>query len=325
MRQRITVPDDFPKVLSGTEAEEKLLPLGDVKIYLTRSENQEELIARIKESEAVINIRAYTKLTKEVLSAGPKLRLVSIWGTGTDNVDLDATKELGITVTSTPIANALSVAEHTLTILLALARQIPKMDRETRLGQWPRGEMVQMTGKVMGIIGLGAIGTHLAWMAKGHGMDVLAWTEHPSPERAKAAGVRFVSKEELLKTSDAVCLLLRLKNQTRGFFTKGDFDLMKKTAFFVNTGRAGLVEPGALYDALQSNKIAGAALDVFDQEPIPAGDPLTKMTNVLLTPHNAGMTPEAIINGLITAVQNVDDFFAQKEITPSSLVLRGTR
>lgn len=325
MRPRIAVPDDFPKVMSGTKADEKLQPLGEVKIYLNRAESQEELIERIKESEAVINIRAYTKLTKEVLSSCPNLRLVSIWGTGTDNVDLDAAKELGITVTSTPIANALSVAEHTITILLALARQIPKMDREVRAGQWPRGEMVQMTGKVMGIIGLGAIGSHLAWMAKGHGMDVIAWTANPSPDRAKATGVRFVSKEELLKTSDAVCLLLRLKNETNGFLKKEDFDLMKKTAFFVNTGRAGLIEPGALYDALQSNKISGAALDVFDQEPLSPGDPLTKMSNVVLTPHNAGMTPEAIINGLITAVQNVEDFFAQKEITPSSLVLRGTR
>lgn len=325
MRPRITVPDDFPQVLTGTVAEKNLLPLGDVKIHLTKSENQEELTARIKDSEAVINIRAYTKLTREVLSACPKLRLVSIWGTGTDNVDLDAAKELGITVSSTPIANALSVAEHTLTILLTLARQIPKMDREVRLGQWPRGQMVQMMGKVMGIIGLGAIGTHLAWMAKGIGMEVLAWTAHPSDERAKAAGVRFVSMEELLKASDAVCMLLRLNKETSGFFKKGDFSLMKKTAFFVNTGRAGLVEEGALYEALQSNKIAGAALDCFDKEPLPSDDPLIGMTNVVLTPHNAGMTPEAIINGLITAVQNVDDFFAQRGITPSSLVVQGTR
>jgi D-3-phosphoglycerate dehydrogenase len=126
MRPRITVPDDFPQVLTGTEAEKKLLPLGDVKIHLDRAETQEELTERIKNAEAIINIRAYTKLTREVLSACPKLRLVSIWGTGTDNVDLDTAKELGITVSNTPIANALSVAEHTLSILLTLARQIPR-------------------------------------------------------------------------------------------------------------------------------------------------------------------------------------------------------
>jgi phosphoglycerate dehydrogenase-like enzyme len=131
--------------------------------------------------------------------------------------------------------------------------------------------------------------------------------------------------EELLKASDAVCMLLRLNKETRGFLKKADFSLMKKSAFFVNTGRAGLVEEGALYDALQSNRIAGAALDCFDKEPLPPDDPLIGMTNVVLTPHNAGMTPEAIINGLITAVQNVDDFFAQRGITPSSQVVQGTR
>lgn len=325
MTHHIIIPDDFPKAISGTKAEERIRTLGEVHIYSNKAETQEELIERIKESDVVINIRAYTHLTRQVLASCPNLRLISIWGTGTDNVDLESARELGITVTNTPGANALSVAEHTIAILLSLARKIPYLDREVRSGNWPRVEMVQLSGKVLGLLGLGAIGRHMARMAKGLGMDVIAWTFHPSPERAKESGVRFVSKEELLKNSDVVSLHLRLNDETRGFFRKEDFDLMKPTAFFVNTARADLVELGEPCEALQSKKIAGAALDTYNQEPLPSGDPIATLPNVVLTPHNAGMTPEATINGLMMAVENVESFITGKEIYPDCLVVRGSR
>jgi len=325
MNQRITVPDDFPKVLSGTKAESKLRTLGEVQIYLDKAQSQDELIARIKDSDVVLNIRAYSVFNRQVQAASAKLRMISIWGTGVDNVDLESAREMGITVTNTPGANALSVAEHTLTILLALARQIPTLDREVRTGKWPRVDMVQLSGKVMGLLGLGAIGRYLARMAQGLGMEVIAWTLHSSPERARESGVRFVSKEELLKQSDVVSLHLLLTDETRGFLKKEDFDRMKPAAFFVNTARAALIEPGALVEALRSKKIAGAALDVYDQEPLPAGDPLTGFPNVVLTPHNAGMTPEAMMNGLMMAVENIEAFLAGKGVNPKYLVVKGRR
>ena len=325
MTHRITIPDDYPRAISGTKVEDKVKALGEVDIYTNKAETKEDLIDRIKESEAIINIRAYTHLDREVLTCCPKLRLISIWGTGTDNVDLEAAQELGITITNTPGANALSVAEHTIALLLSLARQVPYLDHEIRQGNWPRGEMVQLSGKVLGLLGLGAIGKHVARMAKGLGMDVIAWTYHPSPERAKESGIRFVSKEELLKNSDVVSLHLRLNEETREFLKKEDFDLMKSTAFLVNTARGGLVATDSLYHALQSKKIAGVALDVYDQEPLPAGNPLTTLPNVVMTPHNAGMTPDAIINGLMMAVENVESFFTGREIDPAFLVVRGSR
>jgi phosphoglycerate dehydrogenase-like enzyme len=325
MTHRITIPDDFPKAISGTEAEGKVKTLGEVQIYPDKAKSQEELIKRIKEAEVVINIRAYTNLNAEVLASCRNLRLISIWGTGTDNVDLESARELGMTVTNTPGANALSVAEHTIAILLSLARQIPLLDREVRSGNWPRVEMVQLSGKAFGLLGLGAVGRHVARMAKGLGMDVIAWTFHPSPERAKESGVRFVSKEKLLKSSDVVSLHLRLTDEARGFFKKGDFDSMKPTAFFVNTARAGLIEPGALYEALRSKEIAGAALDAYDEEPLPPGHPLTALPNVVFTPHNSGLTPEAVINGLMMAVENVEAFLAGREINPAHVVVRGRR
>ena len=174
-------------------------------------------------------------------------------------------------------------------------------------------------------MGLGAIGKHVARMAKGFGMEVIAWTFHPSPERAKEFDVRFVSKAELLKEADVVSLHLRLSDETREFLKKADFDLMKPTAFLVNTARGGLVETDALYNALQSKKIAGAALDVFDQEPLPAGDILTTLPNVVMTPHNAGMTPEAVINGLMMTVENVEAFLSGRGIDPACLVVQGNR
>jgi len=320
----IIIPDDFPVTLSGTKAEEKLKTLGEVQIYLDKAKTQGELIERIREAEVVINIRAYTHLNAEVLASCQKLKLISVWGTGTDNVDLESARRLGITVTNTPGANALSVAEHTVAILLSLARQIPLLDREVRSGNWPRVEMVQLSGKVLGLLGLGAIGRHVARMAKGLGMEVIAWTFHPSPERAKESGVRFVSKEELLRSADVVSLHLLLTDETRGFLKKEDFDLMKPTAFLVNTARAGLIEPGGLYDALRSKKIAGAALDVYDEEPLPSGHPLTTLPNVVFTPHNAGMTPEAILRGLTMAVENVEAFLTGRPIHPAHLVVRGS-
>jgi D-3-phosphoglycerate dehydrogenase len=325
MTHRITIPDDFPRAISGTKVEEKVKTLGEVQIYQDKAKTQEELLERIKESEVVINIRAYTNLNTEVLSSCRNLRLISIWGTGTDNVDLRSAQKLGITVTNTPGANAMSVAEHTIAILLSLARQIPFVDKEVRSGNWPRVEMVQLSGKVLGLFGLGAIGRHVAGMARGLGMEVIAWTLHPSSERAKESGVRFVSKEELLRVSDAVSLHLRLSDETRGFLKKGDFDLMKPTAFFVNTARAGLIEPGELYEALRLKKIAGAALDVYDEEPLPVGHPLTTLPNVVFTPHNSGLTPEAAIDGLMMAVENVEAFLSGKGMNPAYVVVRGRR
>ena len=325
MNPRITIPDDYPRAISGTEVEDRVKALGEVDIYDNKAETREDLIARIKTSEAIINIRAYTHLDREVLTSCPKLKLISIWGTGTDNVDLEAARELGITVTNTPGANALAVAEHTMALLVSVARQIPYLDHEIRQGNWPRGEMVQLNNKILGLIGLGAIGKYVARMAKGFGMDVIAWTFRPTEERAKESGVRFVSKAELLEDSDVVSLHLRLSDETREFLKKEDFDLMKPTAFLVNTARGGLVETDALYNALQSKKIAGAALDVFDQEPLPAGDVLATLPNVVMTPHNAGMTPEAIINGLMMTVENVEAFLSDRGIDPAFIVVQGSR
>jgi D-3-phosphoglycerate dehydrogenase len=311
MSVRIVVPDDFPPALTGSAAEPRLRKLGDVAVHTERGADQEaELVRRIGDAAVVVNIRAHARFTDRVLAASPSLRLISIWGTGTDNVDLAACRARGVAVTNTPGVNAHAVAEHTVALMLAVMRRIPAMDRDTRAGQWPRGLLVQLEDRTVGLIGLGAIGARVAALVRPFGVRLLAATYGPDDGRAARAGARHVPVETLLRESDVVSLHLRLSADTQGYLGRDRLALMKPGAFLVNTARGALVDRAALVDALRGGRIAGAALDVFHEEPIPAGDPLLSLPNVVLTPHNGGMTREVIDAGLLRAVENIEQFLA---------------
>jgi len=317
---KIVVPDDFPPALSGSAAEPRVRALGDVTIYTERGADQQvELIRRIGDAEVVINIRAHARFTDGVLDACPRLRLISIWGTGVDNVDLAACGRRGVTVTNTPGVNADAVAEHTIALMLAVTRRLPAMDRDVRAGEWPRGLLVQLNGKVLGVIGLGAIGTRVATLARALGMTVLASTFGADRGRAAAVGAVALPLEELLGRADVVSLHLRLSDATRGLLGPERIARLKPTAFLVNTARGALVDKEALVTALREGRLAGAGLDVFHEEPLPAGDPLLTLPNVVLTPHNAGATREVIEAGLSRAVENIENFFRG---TPTDVVVR---
>jgi D-3-phosphoglycerate dehydrogenase len=306
---RIVVPDDFPATLTGTQAERQLRALGDVTIHTERGADRDaELIRRVAEAEIVLNIRAHSRFNAAVFGACEHLRLISVWGTGTDHIDLAAARARGVTVSSTPGVNAHAVAEHTMALMLALARRVPAMDAAVRAGQWPRGTLVQLEGKTLGIVGLGAIGRRVATLASSFGMRVLASTLDDDAGRSATVGARHVPIDMLLRESDVVSLHLRLSERTTGYIDRGRLSLMKPTAFLINTARAALVDRDALIDALRESRIAGAALDVFHEEPIPAGDPLLALPSVVLTPHNAGSTPEVIEAGLRRAVENIETF-----------------
>ena len=312
MSTKIVVPDDFPTVLTGSAAERLLRTLGEVEIYIERGADQEaELIRRITGAEVVLSLRAYARFSDRVLAACPSLRLISIWGTGTDNVDLAACRERNVTVMNTPGVNAHAVAEHTMALMLAVTRRIPAMDAAVRRGEWPRGQLVQLEGKTLGVVGLGTIGRRVAALASALGMRILASTWGQDDGRSAALGGRRVDIETLLRDSDVVSLHMRLNDDTREVLSRDRLALMKPTAFLINTARAGLVDRAALVDALRDGRLAGAGLDVFHEEPIPANDPLLTLPNVVLTPHNAGMTPEVIDAGLRRAVENVDRFLRE--------------
>jgi D-3-phosphoglycerate dehydrogenase len=311
MPVKIVVPDDFPPALTGSPAEARLRAVGDVTVHTTRGADQEaELVRRVGDAEIVVNIRAHARFTDGVLAACPRLRLISIWGTGTDNVDLAACRARGVAVTNTPGVNAHAVAEHTLALMLAVTRRIPTMDRDVRAGQWPRGLLVQLEGKTLGLVGLGAIGSRVARLAGAFGLRLVASTYGPDNGRAAAVGARHVPLGELLKESDIVSLHLRLSSDTRGFLGRDHLALMKPTAFLVNTARGALIDKAALVEALREGRLAGAALDVFHEEPVPPDDPILSLPNVVLTPHNAGMTREVIDGGLVRAVENIERFLA---------------
>ena len=314
----IVVPDDNPPVLAGTPALERLRAIGEVRLYGSDATDPKILIDRLREAEVALNIRGRTFFTAEVLGACPKLKLISIWGTGTDNVDLPAAAARGITVTNTPGANAVAVAEHTVALMLAAAKQIVPADRAMRQGGWPRNLVPQLRGKRLGLVGTGLIGREVAAMAKGLGMEVVAWTFHPSARLADTLGLRYVEIEELLRTSDIVSLHLRATPETRHFLTRARLAMLKPGAVLVNTARGALIDEAALVECLQEKRIAGAALDVFETEPLPADHPLLGLPNVLLTPHAAGMTPEVIQTGLAMAAENIENFL---KATPTHVVV----
>jgi D-3-phosphoglycerate dehydrogenase len=305
----IVVPDDFPSVFQGSQAHDRAKGLGDIRLFTERgADAQDELIRRIDRARIAINIRAHARFSDAVFAACPNLQMVSVWGTGTDNIDLDAAGRRGITVCNTPGVNALAVAEHAIALMLATGRKIPRIDREMRGGGWPREMLTQCLGKTLGVFGTGTIGARVITLATALGMEVLAWSARGDAGRIGTLGARPASKEDILKTADFVSLHLRLTPETRGFLTRRDLTLMKKTAILVNTGRGALVDREALLDALRTGRIAGAGLDVFHEEPVKPDDPVLGLPNVVLSPHNAGQTPEVIRDGLLRAVTNVENF-----------------
>jgi phosphoglycerate dehydrogenase-like enzyme len=306
---KIVVPDDFPPVISGTPALETLKGHGDVDVYTSRPDTQDELIARIQGAHTVVNIRAYCKFTAEVLKACPDLKHLAVWGTGTDNVDVLSAKALGIVVTNTPNTATDSVAEQALTLMLAAARKVPCLDAQLRRGEWVRGMLTQLAGKTLGIVGTGVIGLRMAQLAKGIGMQVIAWTYHPDPAKAEAVGLRYLpALSDVLQQADVISLHLRYSPDTERLIGAKELALMRPTALFINTARGQLVDQQALYEALRDGTIAGAGLDVFDQEPIDPHDPLLTLPNIVLSPHTAGTTPEALMNGLNLCAANVGAF-----------------
>ncbi len=315
----IVVPDDFPSVFEGSVAHDRLKKAGDVAVFTERgADNEQELVRRIGRAAVAINIRAHAHFTDGVFAACPALKLVSVWGTGTDNIDLNAAGMRGVTVCNTPGVNAFAVAEHALTLMLAVGRKITTLDAEMRKNKWPRELLTQLHGKTLGVFGMGTIGARVAALGKAIGMEVLAWSAQGDQGRIRAAGATAASKEDILARADVVSLHIRLSLETRGFLGRKELAMMKPTAILVNTGRGALVDREALLGALKERKIMGAGLDVFHQEPLAADDPILSLPNVIVSPHNAGQTPEVIRDGLLRAVENVEHFLAGK---PKDLVV----
>jgi phosphoglycerate dehydrogenase-like enzyme len=306
--ESVVVPDDFPSILSGTAALKRLEQHAGVTVYTNKAGTPEELAERLQGAKVAVNIRAYSKFDATLLKACPDLKMIAVLGVGTDNVDLAVASRMGVKVTNTPGFSAVSVAEHTLALMMAAARKIPEHEKELRAGRWTRMPMTQLYGKRVGIIGFGNIGRQFAGLARGIGMKVWAWTFNPSARRAEEAGIQFVEFDQLLSQSDVIAVTIKASEKTRGLLSREALEKVKPSCILVNTARASIVDTTAMIEALQKGKLAAAALDVYDREPLPAGDPILSLPNVVLSPHNAGMTPEAIERGNEMLVENILSF-----------------
>ncbi len=256
-------------------------------------------------------VRSKTLVTEELIAAAPRLAVIGRAGTGVDNIDLDAATRKGIVVVNAPYGNTVAVAEHTLGMLLALVRHIPRADSALRQGQWDkRGcQGVQVRGKVLGLAGLGRIGTAVARRALGLEMKVIGYDPFVTPERAAQVGVEWVPWEELLRSADFVSLHLPVSEQTVGVIGGRELALMKPSAYLINCARGGLVDEEALLEALEANRLAGAALDVFEEEPL-LSSALLACEKVVLTPHVAGSTAEAQRDTAVEVAEQVLEVLA---------------
>ena len=305
---RIAIPDDAPPVLAASPVFASLQARAQLDYFDTLPLSEDVLIERILHAEVALNIRSSSLFTGRVFAACPKLRLVSIWGTGTDHVDLASAARHGVVVANTPGVSARSIAEHALALLFAVARRIPQMDAATRLGAWERGQSMELNGKTCGVIGYGAVGREFARLAAGIGMRTIVWTMHP----ASYPGIEFVELDQLYRASDALSIHLRLSPATRDFIGAAQFAAIKPQAILINTARGAIVNEAALLRALADGTLSGAGLDVFAGEPLSRHHPLTTLGNVVLTPHCAGITPEALQAGLRMAVDNIWKFLNQQ-------------
>ena len=253
-----------------------------------------ELAQAMAGMDAVL-VRSATKITRESLAQADRLSVIGRAGVGVDTIDVEAATERGVAVLTAPAGNTVSAAELTLALILALARHVPAADRSMRAGQWDRKSFngTELQGKTLGLLGAGRIGSEVARRARAFGMQVVAYDPFLSEEKARTMGLELAPLEEVLRAADVLTVHVPLSEATTGLVGAAQLAMLKPTAFLVNAARGGGVAAGALYEALRARRIAGAALDVYEREPLPADHPLRSLDNVVLTPHLGASTAEA--------------------------------
>ncbi|MCA9407496.1 MAG: phosphoglycerate dehydrogenase [Candidatus Omnitrophica bacterium] len=268
----------------------------------------EELKNAIKDYHGLI-IRSATTVTADILDNATNLKVIGRAGVGLDNVDLSAATKKGVVAMNTPAGNTTSTAEHTMSMILALSRNIPQACASLKSGKWERSKFngVELRGKILGIIGFGRIGSTVGKFAKAFGMDIIVFDPFLSKEVADKNGVKAVTLEDLLKTADYITIHIPKSDETNNLIGDKEFSLMKKNARIINCARGGIINEQALIKALEEKKIAGCALDVYEEEPPPADSGLFKFDNCVVTPHLGASTSEAQINVAIEIAETVRD------------------
>jgi len=306
-RVQIVVPGDNPTQIAGSPHLQRLAPYGDVALFADTPQSADEKVARAEGAQIIINTRGVVTWREEMHRL-PALKMIATCSIGTDMIDLGLAKQLGIVVSNQPGRTAPVVAEHMFGLMFALSKRAYFQTAELKAGRWTRKMNTMLQGKVLGVVGTGPIGAEMARLGRAVGMEVIAWTFHPSPERAAAYGVRFVALDELLQAADVVSLHVKLTEDTRHLLGAREFGLMKAGALVLNGARGDVLDINALREVLLSGHLGGAGLDVFDQEPLPADHPILDCEQVVLTPHAADQTPEGVDLLNEGAVDNVIAF-----------------
>jgi phosphoglycerate dehydrogenase-like enzyme len=290
--KRIAVLDDYQGVALNSADWSLVTQKADVTVFNNHLDNADAIVERLAPFDAICVMRERTPLTRTVLQQLPSLKFIATTGAKNASVDLDAAHEFGIQVSGTG-GNGTGTPELTWALILAAARRIPTEIASLRSGGWQASVGQDLAGSTLGIIGLGKIGRQVAKVGLAFGMKVIAWSQNLTEEAANAAGVLRVDKPTLLRDSDWVTLHLVLSERTEHIIARNELALMKPSAWLVNTSRGPLVDEQALIDALIDGTICGAALDVFDQEPLPEGHAFASLPNVIATPHIGFVTQKS--------------------------------
>lgn len=288
---KVAILDDYQRVARGL-ADWSRLPAGsELVVFDTHLADREALVAALQPFDVVVLMRERTPFPASLIERLPRLRLLITTGGRNASIALEACRARGIPVCGTGNVGA-PTAELAWGLILALVKRIPQEDRALRAGTWQTGLTEGLAGKRLGLVGLGKLGTQVARVGQAFGMEVVAWSQNLTDARAAEVGVRRVEKRELFASSDVVSLHLILSERTREVVGAEELGAMKPTAYFINTSRAGLVDEAALLAVLRERRIAGAGLDVFSVEPLPAEHPLLGLPHVVLTPHLGYVTRE---------------------------------
>ncbi len=300
---RVAILDDYQQVSLASTDWSAVRSLGQIDVFAEHIARTEALVSALEPYDVVVAMRERTPFDADRLGQLPRLRLLVTTGMGNASIDLEAAAARGVTVCGTGGIGS-STAELTWGLILALLRHIPEEDKRLKLagraggaalgvgGGWQRTVGTGLDGKRLGVVGLGSQGQRVADIGRAFGMKVVAWSQNLDPAVAKKAHAKAVSKEELFSSSDVVTVHYKLSPRSEGLVGAAELALMKPSAYLVNTSRGPLVDSAALLAALRSGAIAGAALDVYDVEPLPLSDPLRSAPNVVLTPHLGYVTEE---------------------------------
>lgn len=302
-RSFASVSDKPMKMLTEKGYEIQLNDIG-------RPYKKEEMLKLIRDVDGIII--GIDELSAEIIEKANALKVISKYGIGLDNIDINMATNNKIIVTNTPTANLDAVADLAFGLILSLARRIPEADKKTKSGAWEKIIGKSVWEKTLGIIGLGKIGRQVVKRAQGFKMNILVFDLIKDKKFAQKCGIKYVNLEELLQKSDYITIHIPLNDATRDMISYEELEKIKEGAFLINTSRGGIVDEGALYNALRNNKLRGAALDVYNNEP-PRESTLKELDNVIMTPHIGAYTEEAIENMSIQAAQNLIDVLEGRE------------